>query len=82
MGNVGITYKIYLEADADPKQIVEFIRSWADVRDWKVEELGFGIRVLKLLLITEDKGGTEEVDNKISSINGVSQLEVESVTLI
>lgn len=49
----------------------------------KVEELAFGIKVLKVIAIVEDKGGlSDEVEEKIRSFPGVGEVEVEEVTLI
>ncbi|RLF12416.1 MAG: elongation factor 1-beta [Thermoprotei archaeon] len=48
-----------------------------------VEEVAFGIKVLKLvLLLPEEEGGTYQVEEAISKVKGVSQVEVEMVTRV
>ncbi len=82
MGDVAITYKVFLEDPGKAEDVLSRIKQAVNVKDAKIEDVGFGIKVLKLLVITPDKGGTEEIDKKIQSIDGISEIEVESVTLL
>ncbi len=48
-----------------------------------VEELAFGIKVLRIIVILSDEGGVvDSVEQKIRSLDGVGEVEVEEVSLI
>lgn len=51
------------------------------VQDARTEPIAFGLKALKVLVITNDVG-TEAIEAKIRSIPGVADVTVESVTLI
>jgi translation elongation factor aEF-1 beta len=81
MGNVAITAKIYPE---DPSKIEELeaeLSKVAKITDSKVEDVGFGIKVLKIMIIVPDSEGGD-MEEKLSKVKGVSQVQVEEVTLV
>lgn len=84
MGTVAIALKIMPESpDVDLNAIRQEISKFVKIQDAKIEPLAFGLSALKILLTTPDKtGGTEEVEKKIRALEGVAEVEVESVTLI
>jgi elongation factor 1-beta len=48
-----------------------------------VEELAFGIKVLKLIVIMGDEGGlVDSVEQRIRSFSDVGEVEIEEVSLI
>lgn len=82
MGNVAVSLKIMPESpDTDLEKIKEEISKKIEVKDSKIEPLAFGLKVLKILIIVPDKG-LENIESEIKSINGVSEVEVESSTVI
>lgn len=83
MGNVAISLKIMpTSPDIDLEKIKNEISKTLKIQDSKIEPVAFGLNTLKILIITPDKGGTEEIENKIKSIKGVAEVHVDSVTLI
>ena len=87
MANVVVTFRIMptnpdvdlsaLESEAK-KEIVRFCNS----KEFKtrIEPIAFGLKALNLLFVMdESKGGTEELENKISRIDGVESVEVTDV---
>lgn len=83
MGNVAVLLKVMPKgADVDIEALKNRIAQSVHIKDAKIEPLAFGIKQLKILVITPDLGGTEALQQKIKSIEGVSEVEVESVTLI
>jgi len=83
MGDVAISIRIMPEnPNVDLNKIKNEIFKRMDVKDAKIEPIAFGLKALKILIITPDKGGTEEIENQIRKINGVADVEVESATLI
>lgn len=81
--NVAVQVKIYVE---DPKHIEDVgkqIATLAKVNKAWTEDLAFGIKVMKVILLMNDKeGGMSELEEKISKIPYVSQVEVEEVSRI
>ncbi len=83
MGNVAISIRIMPEdPSVDLDKIRNEISKKMKIQDSKIEPIAFGLKALKILIITPDKGGTEEIENEIKKIEGVADVVVESVTLV
>ena len=87
MASVVITFRIMpqntsidlsnLEAEAK-KEIVEFCNS----QEFKIsiEPIAFGLKALNIIFVMdESKGSTEELEKRISHIEGVESVEVTDV---
>lgn len=82
MGNVAIKLKIMPESsDTNLEKIKEEISKKMEIKDSKIEPIAFGLSTLKILIIAPDEG-IEKIENEIKNIEGVSEVEVESTTLI
>jgi elongation factor 1-beta len=82
MGNVAIALKIMPESpETDLEKIKSEISKKIKIQDSKIEPIAFGLKALKILVITQDKG-TEDIEKQIRTIKGVSDVEVESSTLL
>jgi len=82
MGNVAVALKIMPESpETDIEKIKTEISKKIKVQDSKIEPIAFGLNSLKILVIVPDKE-TEDLENKLRAIKGVSDVEVESSTLI
>jgi len=82
MGNVLISIKVMpTSAEIDLEAIVKKIKENVQIQDYKIEEMAFGLKALKILVMTPDKGGTDEIEGLINEIDGVESVEVEDVTL-
>lgn len=81
MGNVSVVVKVYPE---DPSKIDELKARLAEAvnpKDVKVEDVGFGVRLLRVMVIVPDtEGGT--VEERIRALPGVSEVQAEDVTLV
>jgi len=81
--NVAVDIKIFLE---DPKivpKVIAGLGKIAKVRNSSEEDGPFGIRILRAtLLLNDEQGGMDEIEEKIRQIEGVSQVEVENVTRV
>ena len=83
MGNVAASFKIYPDDPKANDRIKDAVGKFAHIQYAKEEEVGFGIKILRLTILLDDsRGGTEKVEDKIRSIPHVSQVEVEQVTLV
>lgn len=82
MGNVAVTLKIMPESlDIDLEKIKNGISKKVEVKDSKVESIAFGLKALKVLVVIPDKG-LDELKEDLKTIDGVSEVEVESITLV
>ncbi len=83
MSDVAVSVKIYV---SDPKKlgdVKDAISKFAKVQYSKEEELGFGIKILRITLILQDEeGGVDNLEKQISSIPEVSQVEIETATRV
>jgi len=82
MGNVAVTFKILPESpNADLEKMKREIGKKIEIKDSKIEPLAFGLSALRILIVVPDKE-LGDIENKIRSVEGVSEVEVESSTLI
>ena len=81
MGNVAITAKVYPEDPSKIEEIKAEIAKVANITDSRVEDVGFGIKVLRLMIVVPDSEGGD-MEDKLSKVPGVSQVQVEQVTLV
>lgn len=78
--NVVMQIKIYVEdPDAIPN-VKEGVEKLAKVQKFWEEDVGFGIKALKAsLLLSDEEGGTDALEEKIKAIDKVTNVEIESV---
>lgn len=81
MGEVAVTLRIMPEGvDIDLGQIEREVRARVDVQKVEREPIAFGLAALRVLTVVPDAaGGTDEVEEKISGIDGVRSVEVIDV---
>ena len=81
--NVAAQLKIYLDDSKNTESVKSGISKIAKVQKSWEEDIGFGIKVLKVnLLMSDSEGGMEVVEKKIREIEHVSEVEVETVTRV
>lgn len=82
MGNVAVTFKVMPEGpEVDIEELKKEISKVIKIQDSRIEPIAFGLKALRILIITQDKG-TEDIEKKIKGIKGIADIETESVTLI
>ncbi len=82
MRNVAVTFKIMPESpDTDLEEIKKEISKKMEIKDSKIEPVAFGLKALRILVVVPDKS-IENIEKDIKSVNGISDVEVESSTLI
>ncbi len=86
MAKVLVVVKVYPESiELEPSVVVERIRSnlpqGVELLSYDVEPVAFGLNALRLYLAMpeETEGGTEPIEEAISSTEGVSNVDVELV---
>ncbi len=80
-------FKVYpKDVNVDVNRFLEEIRNAipkeCTLKDYSIEEIGFGIKILRIgVLMPEDiEGGTSKVEESIKALDIVSEVEVEYVT--
>lgn len=84
MGKVAISLKVTPEGpEVDLEDLEGKISEKLPVEDSGEEEIGFGLTALKVLVVRdEEEGGTDDLENYISDLEGVTSVEVEGVSLV
>ncbi len=81
MGNVAVALKVMpASAEEDLEKIRQEIAKKVKIQDYKIEPIAFGLKALKILVVVPDS--EQDVEEKIKSVSGVGEIEVESATLI
>lgn len=86
MARVVMTIRVMpdgVEIDLDDllKRIKSAIPKGTDVGAVETQPVAFGLKALRMNLAREESmGGTDDIENAISAIEGVSQVEVERVS--
>lgn len=81
--NVAAQIKVYAEDPSGLDGVKAGIEKIAKVQKFWEEDVGFGIKALKAILLLNDaQGGMDQIEEKIRKLPNVSQLEVEEVTRV
>jgi elongation factor 1-beta len=82
MGDVAVSMKIMpASVDTDIEKIKEEISKKVEIKDSKVEVIAFGLKALKILIVIPDKG-VDQLKDDIASIDGISEVEIESSSIV
>ena len=84
MGQVAVKLKIMPKTtDVNMDEMKNKIKNLdINIKDMKTEDLAFGLKTIKLLIVLPDKGGTDEIENRIREIEEVGEVETEDITLL
>jgi len=83
MGKAMILYKVSPAQDYDLAKLEEDIRKIDKVTNVKREPIAFGLEMLKVTAVVDDKKeNPQEVEDAIKATEGVQNIETESVGLI
>lgn len=88
MGQVALTLKVMPKSnEIEIESIMDSVKNAAlgeniKVSDVQVENMAFGLKALKVLILMPDQGGTDEIEEKLKKIDGVGEIETVEVTLI
>ena len=79
MGKVATLFKVYSD-DAD--SALAKIKKDTSPQSIMLEDVAFGIKVIKVMYVHEDEEGSTELERKLRAIEGVKDVEVEEESLI
>ena len=62
----------------------EAVKGLGELKDIKRQPIAFGLELIRIGIVVPDKqeGLTEKIEGKIKALKGVSQIEVEGMTLL
>ena len=81
MSSVIVIFKVYPE-DGALESVTEKVRAMSP-QDIKVEDLAFGIKIVKAAFKFNDaETNSSAIEEKLAKLEGVSQVEVEEETLL
>lgn len=82
MGNVAVELKVMpVSPEVDMEKLRDKISEKMKLQDSKIEPIAFGLKQLKILVVVPD-GETGDLEGKIKEIEGVSEVEAGSVTIL
>ena len=85
MAEVIVTFKVMPEGvEVDLKKLEfdmkEVISRYAEVGKVEIEEIAFGLKALNFIVVVdENKGGTDVVEDNMRNVEGVNSVEVTDV---
>ncbi|MDE1860959.1 MAG: hypothetical protein KGH72_04560 [Candidatus Micrarchaeota archaeon] len=82
MGKVATIFKVYTDNPDDAKQVSELISKTIKPQSIQLEEIAFGIKVIKVLFVHEDQDGSASYEEKLKAIKGVKEVEVAEESLL
>ena len=88
MGDVAVVLKVLPEsADVSMEDLLDKIREkikpLCEINKSYLEEIGFGLKAIKFeVIVPDEEGKIDRVEEAISAINGVAQVDSEDVTLV
>ncbi len=81
--NVAAQLKIYIDDPKNYDNVKSNVAKIAKVQKSWEEDIGFGIKILKVnLLMSDSEGEMDSVEKKIREVEHVSEVEVETITRV
>jgi len=81
MANVVMVLNVNVSDQENISRISKEIKKKLNVSDLKEEDIGFGIKRLKIAVMLNDEEGSN-IEDILLSIDGISSVETESVTRV
>lgn len=88
MGDVAVVFKILPgDAETDMKKLSsdvrEKIKGMCEINKIEMQEIGFGLSAIRLeVIVPDEEGKITRVEDVLSKIDGVGQVDTEDVTLV
>ncbi|MCL5100752.1 MAG: hypothetical protein M1122_02260 [Candidatus Marsarchaeota archaeon] len=82
MGNVATLFKVYTKEGNTAEDVSKRIVEKLHPKGVQLEEIAFGIKIIKVLFVHEDTEGSASFEEKIRAIEGVEEVEVSEESLL
>jgi translation elongation factor aEF-1 beta len=79
MAKVSVTLKVFPEDPSALEALKAEVSKVVQIVESKEEDIGFGVKALSIRFLMEESAGVDAIEEKIASIEGVSQVQVTSV---
>lgn len=81
MAKVAVLFKVYTEP-GDEEKVSKMISQDLKPSSMQLEEVAFGIKIIKVLFIHDDTEGSDVYEHKLKKILGIKEVEVAEESLI
>ncbi|NYZ76333.1 elongation factor 1-beta [Candidatus Micrarchaeota archaeon] len=82
MGTAAVITKVFPESPEVFEKVKSSIQNEMKPYKLEEEEVAFGIKALKVTILVKDSSGGSDIEERLRKIEGVSEVQVEEVTLI
>lgn len=88
MGDVAVLLKVLptdadLDIDSLKEKILESVKPLCEINKTEILEIGFGLKAVRIqIIVPDEEGKIDKVEQAISSVEGVGQVDTEEVTLV
>ncbi len=80
MGNVATIFKVYIEGGHEDEVLKDVKK--LNPKSMQLEDVAFGIKVLKVMFIHTDEEGSTSYEDKLRKVKNVNEVEVAEQTLL
>jgi translation elongation factor aEF-1 beta len=82
MGTAAIITKVFPESPEVLDKVKSSIQEEMNPYRLEEEEVAFGMKALRVTILVKDSSGGTEIEERLKKIPGVSEVQIEEVTLI
>jgi len=82
MGTTAVITKVFPESPEVLEKVKSSIQNEMKPYKLEEEEVAFGMKALKVTILVKDSSGGSDIEERLRKIEGVSEVQVEEVTLI
>lgn len=89
MGQVAVTLSVMPSSETDVQTLEDLVRNQisnmegVELKSVSQNPIAFGLKSLKILIIMPDsEGGTDKIEEEISTVDGVESVKIEDTTII
>lgn len=88
MGDVAVLLKILptdveLNIESLKDAVVDKVKPICEVNKVEINEVGFGLKAIKLqVIVPDEEGKIDQIEEALTSVEGVGQVDTEEVTLV
>ncbi len=81
MANVAVVFKVYTD-EGKEQTTADEIKKSLNPKGVQLEEVAFGIKIVKVLFVHDDKEGSDVFEDRLRKVKGVTEVEVLEESLI
>lgn len=78
---VAVLFKVYAEEGHEDETAAR-IKETLKPNSMQLEDVAFGIKIIKVLFVHEDNVGSSSFEEKLRKVSGVTEVEVSEESLI